>query len=139
MTITREDLAAAAAAGVLQYRQIDPLLVYLLQRDVLARRRTLAGPARTPHPAPVVAWLFYLAAVMAVVTTLLFTVLLAMHVPKAVTGGALLSAALLYLLVSALVVAWGTKRGFHVRMRVFTALAMVTVPLALLLVQLATG
>lgn len=49
MTIRREDLTAAAAAGLLPYRQIDPLLIFLLQRDIVAKRQVLLAQ---PHPRP---------------------------------------------------------------------------------------
>ncbi|MES2536031.1 MAG: hypothetical protein V4632_09190 [Pseudomonadota bacterium] len=38
MTVKREDLAAAAAEGVLQYTQIEPVLIFLLRRDVQMHR-----------------------------------------------------------------------------------------------------
>lgn len=41
MSIKREDLLAAASVGVLQYTQVDPLLVFLLQRDVNLQRQTM--------------------------------------------------------------------------------------------------
>lgn len=46
MNIRREDLEAAAAVGILQYREVDSLLVFLLQRDVRSRRMELSGQAR---------------------------------------------------------------------------------------------
>lgn len=45
MNIRREDLEAAAAVGILQYREVDSLLVFLLQRDVRSRRMELSGQA----------------------------------------------------------------------------------------------
>jgi hypothetical protein len=49
MNIRREDLEAAAAVGILQYREVDSLLVFLLQRDVRSRRMELSGQANA-HP-----------------------------------------------------------------------------------------
>ena len=49
MTIKREDLIAAASAGVLQYKQIDPMLVFLMQRDIKSKRDTEVRQTRTPH------------------------------------------------------------------------------------------
>lgn len=46
MNIRREDLEAAAAVGILQYREVDPLLVFLLQRDVRLKRMELNTQAR---------------------------------------------------------------------------------------------
>lgn len=38
MTISKDDLLAAASAGLIPHRQIEPLMVFLLQRDVYAQR-----------------------------------------------------------------------------------------------------
>jgi hypothetical protein len=41
MDIKREDLLAAAAAGVLHYGDIDPLLIFLAQRETTNRKARL--------------------------------------------------------------------------------------------------
>lgn len=136
MTITREDLAAAAAVGVLQYRQVDPLLVFLLQRDVRAQRLALSAQACSPQQGALVAWLFYLAGFVALVSAALFTLLFASHAATSLdVSDAWVPAGALYLLGAILLASWFRKRGYCARMRLFATLAIVSVPLALLVVQ----
>jgi hypothetical protein len=47
MSIKREDLQAAAASGIVQYTQIDPLLIFLSQRDVNRQREAML---KEQHP-----------------------------------------------------------------------------------------
>ncbi len=47
MTVKREDLLAAAALGVLHYTQVDPVLIFLLQRDVNLQRAEMLRKTRT--------------------------------------------------------------------------------------------
>lgn len=67
MNIRREDLEAAAAVGILQYREIDSLLVFLLQRDVRLKRMELNGQAEA-QPGRIrsaIGWLLTLAGLVA--------------------------------------------------------------------------
>ncbi len=131
MSITREDLAAAAAVGVLQYRQIDPLLVFLLQRDVRARRVALAEQVRRPRAG---AWLAYAAGLLALVSAALFVMLYASSV-EGWAGFILVPAAALYVLAATRVAIWFRRRGYCARLRILAAVLMASVPLALLLLQ----
>lgn len=70
MTIRREDLAAAAAVGLLHYTQIDPLLVYLLQRDVRAKREAML--AQLSRRSQFNLWLSYAAGLLALIVAALF-------------------------------------------------------------------
>ena len=72
--IKREDLVAAAAVGLLQYRQIDPLLVFLLQRDVRIKRQALLAQTSV-WQGGVNSWLSCLAGLLGIVTVTLFAVL----------------------------------------------------------------
>lgn len=46
MSVKREDLQAAAAVGVVQYTQVDPLLIFLLQRDMNHQREAMLKEKR---------------------------------------------------------------------------------------------
>ncbi|MGE5622206.1 MAG: hypothetical protein ACM3WS_03510, partial [Bacillota bacterium] len=90
MTIRREDLAAAAAVGLLHYRQVEPLLVFLLQRDVHARRAAMLAQM---HPSPfrrLNRWLSCLLGALVLLTTLLFAGLLLNRMPQSHEGLGLL-------------------------------------------------
>ena len=92
MTIRREDLVAAAAVGLLQYRQVEPLLVFLLQRDVRAQREAMLarqGRQRLFASGINVA-LTRIVVVLALVTAILFAVLFSSRVVHAFGTTALL-------------------------------------------------
>ena len=135
MTIRRDDLVAAAAVGLLQYRQVDPLLVFLLQRDVLAKREALNAQANASGNSGLYALLSYMVALMAIVTASLFAALFTTRVVAAMGNGAFLFFIALYLLAAFGVAAWFRRRGFCVRVRVLTAIAMASVPLAVVALQ----
>jgi len=139
MTITREDLAAAAAVDLLQYRQIDPLLVFLLQRDVHARRAALAEQARRSSHGAVVMGLSYLAGLLAIVTAALFAALFTSRATDSFDFSVLAAGGILYALSAVRVASWFRQRGYCARVRVLAALALVSVPLAVLVVQQAAG
>lgn len=137
MTIRREDLAAAASLGLLQHSQVDPLLIFLLQRDVLARRAELAAAAQaaaTPRT-----WLravlWYTAALLAVLTAGLFGVL---YVSRSAPGAglaALVCAVGLYTAAGVKLASWSRGRGYCRATRVTLGVVMASVPLAALLVH----
>lgn len=138
MTIRREDLAAAAAVGLLQCRQVDPLLVFLLQRDVYAQRQVLAAQMRGQRRHPAYALLFGVAAVLAIVVMGWFGLRFAMH-PEPIGVGMLLSFVGLYVMAAVGIVGWFGRDGGGgaVRPRTVSALVLASVPLAVLtLVQL---
>lgn len=133
MTIKREDLAAAAALGLLQYRQIDPLLVFLLQRDVFARRQALLR-VRDQRRGGVLAWISYAAAIVALVTGAMFALLVTSR------GGQLDSGVVLLFLVAYAASALGAAalvraRGYDKRIRLLCAGLMASVPLAVFALQ----
>jgi hypothetical protein len=137
MKIRREDLVAAAALGLLQRRQIGPLFLFLLQRDVRAKRMALVAQARTSQEHGFYRLLFYLAAFLAVGTTVLFAALLLSAHP--VGGGALFLFAMLYLLCASALITWVRSRGFGRRVRMGPALVLASVPLAMVAVQTIAG
>lgn len=139
MTIRRDDLVAAAAVGLLQYRQIDPLLVFLLQRDVRAKRQALAAQTRESRHGGVYALLSYTVAVLAVVTAALFAVLFTTRAAHAMGSGAMVVFIGLYVAGAFSVATWFRKRGYCGRVRVLAAVIMASVPLAVMALQQVAG
>ena len=141
MTIRREDLVAAAAVGLLQYRQVEPLLVFLLQRDVRAQREAMLARQGRQRPSArsINTILFYFVALLALVTATLFAVLLSSRAVQAMGQGVLLLFVLAYAGGGLGVAAWLRRRGFCARLRVAAALAVASVPLAVIALQHVTG
>jgi hypothetical protein len=139
MTIRRDDLAAAAALGLLQYRQIDPLLVFLLQRDVRAKRQALAVQVRQTRQSRVYVLLSYTVALLAVVTAGLFAVLFTTRAMQAMGSGAFFFFTAVYVLGVLGIAAWFRRRGYCARVRVLAALVMASVPLAVMALQQVAG
>lgn len=62
MNVKREDLVAAANAGVLHYKEVDSLLIFLAQREVTTRKTGDAAEPGRRRP-----WLsYYLAGILAI-------------------------------------------------------------------------
>jgi hypothetical protein len=139
MTIRRDDLVAAAAAGLLQYRQVDPLLVFLLQRDITAKRQAMLSEV-SPRPfRGLYAVLSFLVAVLAVVTAIMFSVLFSSRAVHALGGGAHVVFAFLYLVGGLALAAWFRRRGYLGRVRLLFAVAMASLPLAVVALQQVTS
>lgn len=137
MSIRREDLVAAASHGLLQHSQVDPLLIFLLQREILAKRAELAAGARaaaTPRNwlRVMLAWT---AAFLAVLTAGLFALL---HVSRWVPDTetiVLFGAVMLYTAAGVKLVNWSRMRGYCRAARVTLGVLMASVPLAALAVH----
>lgn len=139
MTIRRDDLAAAAALGLLQYRQIDPLLVFLLQRDVIARRKAMLKQSRMSKYDGFNRLLSYMVALLAIVTTALFGTLFTTRAGQSIGAGTLAFLSALYLLAGLGISAWFRKRGYCRRIRVLAAVIMAAAPLAVVALQHVTA
>jgi hypothetical protein len=138
MMIKREDLVAAAALDLLQYRQIDPLLVFLLQRDVCARRKDLVAEEPAARGG-LNAWLSALAGLLAIVTLTLFAVLFSSRAAQTYGPDALFFVTVLYGLCTFGIVSWFNRRGFRKRLRVLAALTITSLPLAVFALQRVAG
>ena len=128
MTIRREDLAAAAAVGLLHYTQIDPLLVYLLQCDVRAKREAML--AQLSRRSRFNLWLSYAAGLLALITAALFAVLFVSRAMMTMDTGALFLSCLLYGSGTLAFAGWLRKCGFCMRVLLATALTLASVPIA---------
>ena len=133
MTIRREDLVAAAAVGLLQYRQVEPLLVYLMQRDVRAKREAML--ARQQPSRRLNAILAYFVGALALVTATLFGILFSSRAVQALAPASIGLFSGAYIALGLAVAAWLRRRNFAARVRVFVALAIVSVPVAVIALQ----
>jgi len=135
MTIRRDDLVAAAAAGLLQYRQIDPLLVFLLQRDITAKRQAMLDQVRPRQYHGLYGVLSFLVAVLAVATAVMFSVLFSSRAASNLSSAAYVFFALMYLGAGLVIAAWFRRRGYCGRIRLLFAVVMASVPLAVVALQ----
>jgi hypothetical protein len=133
MAIKREDLMAAATAGVLHYGEIDPLLIFLAQREANVKKMTQQHipPSRNKRSL----WLYYLGGILAIsIATLLGAIFLTQDV---ISLGlvALLWFSLLYALCAIGVAAWTDIRKGSVPLGLFIVLIIALMPLAVFALQ----
>jgi hypothetical protein len=135
MTIQRDDLVAAAAVGLLQYRQIDPLLIFLLQRDVRTQREAMLAQTRSARIKRTYAFLSYLVGVLAIITAALFAVLFTTRAVGSLSMDTLIFFTALYSLCAVVLSSWFKRRGFGMAMRLLTAVVVALVPVAVFALQ----
>lgn len=135
MTIRRDDLVAAAGAGLLQYRQVDPLLVFLLQRDITARREAMLAEVRSRRVAGLNSLLSFTAAVLALATAVMFGVLFAGRAVTVMGAGAYAVFGIFYAVSGLALAAWFRRRGHAGRVRLTLAILMASLPLAVVALQ----
>jgi hypothetical protein len=135
MMIQRDDLVAAAAVGILQYRQIDPLLIFLLQRDVRTQREAMLAQTRSARVRRMYAFLTYVVGVLAIVTTAMFGVLLTTRAIGSLGTEALVFFTVLYSLCALGLTSWFKRRGFGMAIRLLTAFVVAVVPVAVFALQ----
>lgn len=121
MTIRRIDLEAAAKAGVLQRKQIDPLLAFLNTHESKSGKAKFSGT----HI------LYYLGGMLAIGAATLFATLAV----EALGMGALFGLSVLYALVVIGAAVWFEKRELGVPAGIFATLAIALVPLAVFALQ----
>lgn len=128
MGVKREDLQAAADAGVLNPAEIDGLLAFLGEREALAPSQPRARFSGT-HV------LYYLGGMLAISAASLFATLAV----EVLGMGALLALSLAYGLVALKVALLLEKRGFGLPAGIFATLALALVPLAVYALQHVLG
>lgn len=128
MTVKREDLQAAADAGVLNPVEIDGLFAFLSQRYAQSPQRAAARFSGT-HV------LYYLGGMLAIGAASLFTTLAV----EAMGMGALLVLSVLYALAAIGIATQLEKLGFGIPAGIFATLAIVLVPLAVFALQHVLG
>lgn len=124
MMLKREDLQAAADAGVLNPLEIDGLLAFLRQRYTQSPQHDAARFSGT-HV------LYYLGGMLAISAASLFATMAV----EALGMGALLALSLLYALAAIGVATVLEKRGFGIPAGIFATLAIALVPLAVYALQ----
>src|SRR5437870_5834994 len=117
MTVKREDLTAAANAGVLNPAEIEPLLAFLIQREAESPR---GGTARFSGTHV----LYYLGGMLAIGAASLFTTLAV----EALGMGALLGLSMLYALFAVWAAIKLERHDFNVPAGIFATLAIALVP-----------
>jgi hypothetical protein len=131
--VQREDLVAAASVGILQFRQIDPLLIFLLQQDVKSHREAMlaeARPTRRGYP-----FLSFLIGMTVVIAATLSAVFFTTQAVQSLGMGALIALTMAYALCALGLALWFKKRGLGVTIRVLSALMMVMAPVAVFALQ----
>ncbi|MEN3292627.1 MAG: hypothetical protein V7642_1880 [Burkholderiales bacterium] len=135
MTTQRDDLVAAAAVGLLQYRQIDPLLIFLLQRDVRTQREAMLANMRSARIRRTYTFLSYLAGVLAIISAGLFALLFTTQAVGALSMDTLVFFTVLYTLCAVGLSFWFKRRGFGIVIRALTAFVVALVPVAVFALQ----
>jgi hypothetical protein len=129
MTVKREDLLAAAAVGVVQYTQVDPLLIFLLQRDVYLQREAMLRKKRPLRMSGMHVMFYMLALLFIGVATTMIAIYtkLAMDTLGATgllwfIGG--------YVLFTLGMAAWFERRQISASVRIFATSVIALLPLA---------
>lgn len=128
MSIKREDLEAAANAGVLPYKQVDPMLIFLLQRDVQQQRTEMLHEKTVGRIRPLHV-LLYLAAILAIGVATWLAALYTKLAFDALGAGGLLWFIAVYALFTVVLATWFERRRVGVAVRIFTTSAVALVPL----------
>jgi hypothetical protein len=134
MTVKREDLLAAASVGVLQYKQVEPVLVFLLQRDVSLQRRAMLAEKGPPRINPRHLLLY----VVALIGLAMVAMLIGWYTRlafQALGVGGLLWFTGLYAAFTIGVAAWFERRNVALTVRIFSTSVIALMPLAVFAAQ----
>jgi polyferredoxin len=129
MTVKREDLQAAAAAGVVHYTQVDPILIFLLKRDMQAQRSSLLTQQKASRVS-VKHILYYFLAIISIAVASALAGPYTRPAIDALGVGGLLWFTGLYLLFTVAVAAWFERKRACASVRIFATSAVGLVPLA---------
>lgn len=132
MTVKREDLLAAANAGVLHYTEVDTLLVFLRGREVTAQKESESHKEsrwKSPH------WKYYLGGMLAIAIATLFGMWFMSPAIGRLGAIAALWFTLIYVLCAIGAAAWFGLRGGSVLVGMFSVLLIALMPLAIVALQ----
>ena len=129
MSIKREDLQAAAAVGVVQYTQVDPLLIFLLQRDVYQQREAMLRERRPARMSGMHVAFYMLALLIIGVATAMIAIYTKLAV-DALGADGLLWFIGLYALFTLAVATWFERRKIEASTRIFATSVIALLPLA---------
>ncbi|OGB24265.1 MAG: hypothetical protein A3I66_17820 [Burkholderiales bacterium RIFCSPLOWO2_02_FULL_57_36] len=129
MSVKREDLLAAAAVGVVQYTQVDPLLIFLLQRDVNLQREAMLKEKRPTRTSGRDVAFYMLALLVIGVATALIAIYTRLAF-NALGAGGLLWFIGLYMLFTLAMATWFERRQIGAAVRIFVTSVIALLPLA---------
>jgi hypothetical protein len=130
MIVKREDLMAAAAAGVVPYTQIDPLLIFLHRRDMNRQREAMLQD-KQPAQARGGQTVWYLLALLAVVVAVALAVMYGRLAVGVLSGERLLWFVGAYAVFTLAAVAWFERRKIGASVRIFCTAVIAMLPLAM--------
>jgi hypothetical protein len=133
MTVKRDDLLAAATAGVLHYGEVDRLLIFLAQREATVNKNTEPRERRARWKPTHL--MYYLAGLLAIGTATLFGTLFAIPEVGAMGLIAVLWFTLLYGVCAIGAAAWFDIRRGILPTGVFAVLVIALTPLGVLALQ----
>jgi len=138
MTVKREDLLAAATAGILHYGEVDPLLIFLAQREATIKK------SAAPNEQPLTGWkgfhwIAYFGGVFAIGLVTLVGTLFSMHGAVSLGVMAVLWFSLVYALCAVGASAWFNLRAGNVPLGLFAVLAIALMPVVVFALQRAMG
>ncbi len=138
MTVKREDLLAAATAGILHYGEIDPLLIFLAQREATIRK------SAAPNEPPLIGWksfhwIAYLGGVLAISLVTLVGMSFSMRGAVSLGLMAVLWFSLVYALCAIGATAWFNLRPGSVPIGLFAVLVIALMPVGVFALQRVMG
>jgi hypothetical protein len=129
MSVKREDLQAAAAVGVVQYTQVDPLLIFLLQRDVNLQREAMLKERRPARMSGMHVAFYMLALLFIGMATALIAIYTKLAIDVLGASGMLWFIGL-YALFTLAVATWFERRKIGASVRIFMTSVIALLPLA---------
>jgi hypothetical protein len=132
MIVKREDLVAAAHAGVLHYKEVDSLLIFLAQREMTAKK--VDEEAQTQRTRR--AWfMYYLAGMLAIGVATLCGFFFISHNVASFGAFAALWFTVLYAVCAMGAAAWMGIRGGGVIRGIFSVFLVALMPVAIVVAQ----
>jgi hypothetical protein len=134
MNLTREDLMAAASAGIIPYKQVDTMLVFLRHREAVHVRETLQEEHAVQRVSK--GWLMMMLAFLGIGTAALLAAINMGLIPDARFSFDALNVRNLkwfiglYALFTLVVVAWTERRRINGLVRVLITALLALAPLA---------
>jgi hypothetical protein len=128
MIVKREDLVAAAHAGVLHYKEVDSLLIFLAQREVTAKK---VDEEQQQHRTRRAWIMYYLAGMLAIGVATLCSVLFVSQHAVSLGAFAALWFTVIYGLSAMGAAAWMGIRGGGVLRGIFSVFLIALMPVAI--------
>jgi hypothetical protein len=130
MMVNREDLLAAASVGVLQYKQVEPVLVFLLQRDLTAQRKEMLVAKRPLLRCTARRVALYVVALLGLAMVAMLVGWYTHLAFEALGVGGLLLFTAVYAVFTIAMAAWFERRRMAMAVRIFATSVIALLPLA---------